>query len=118
MQPGGSSDLDVLGSFRLDSRIVVVTGAPGSGIGRACAVACAEAGADVACLDVDAVEAAATGAAATALGRRALVVQADVAVEHELEEAFGRVDDELGVADVAFANAGIAGQAAISRSGR
>jgi NAD(P)-dependent dehydrogenase (short-subunit alcohol dehydrogenase family) len=108
MQSAGSRDLDVLGSFRLDGRIVVVTGA-GSGIGRACAVACAEAGADVACVDVDAEGAAATGAAATALGRRALVVQADVADEQALEDAFRRIDDELGAADVAFANAGIAG---------
>ena len=95
----------VLGSFRLDGRVAVVTGA-GSGIGRACAEACAEAGASVACVDVD--EARATATAAS-LDGGALAIQADVASEAAVEAAFARIDAELGPVDVCFANAGIAG---------
>jgi NAD(P)-dependent dehydrogenase (short-subunit alcohol dehydrogenase family) len=96
---------DLPGSFRLDRRVAVVTGA-GSGIGRACAEACAEAGASVACVDVDEARAAATAAD---LGGNALAIRADVAREAEVEAAFARVDAELGPVDVCFANAGIAG---------
>jgi NAD(P)-dependent dehydrogenase (short-subunit alcohol dehydrogenase family) len=95
----------VLDSFRLDGRVVVVTGA-GSGIGRACAEACAEAGAAVACVDVDGERA---SAAAEAIGGGALAIQADVGGEADVEAAFARVDAELGPVDACFANAGIAG---------
>jgi NAD(P)-dependent dehydrogenase (short-subunit alcohol dehydrogenase family) len=96
---------DVIGSFRLDGLVAVVTGA-GSGIGRACAEACAEAGARVACVDVDEARA---GTTAAEIGGGAIAVRADVAVEAEVEAAFARVDAELGPVDVCFANAGIAG---------
>ena len=94
----------VLSTFRLDDRVAVVTGA-GSGIGRAYAEACAEAGAAVACVDVE------EGLAAETAGRlpRAIAVTANVADESQLEAAFRRIDDELGPVDIAFANAGIAG---------
>jgi len=98
-------DSGVLDSFRLDGRVVLVTGA-GSGIGRACAEACAEAGAAVACVDVD--EGRAAGVAA-GLGRSAVAIRADVGSEPEVEAAFAQVDAELGPVDVCFANAGIAG---------
>ena len=99
---------DVLSSFRLDGKVALVTGA-GTGIGRACAIAYAEAGANVACLDVDAKLAAEAAAAVTEVGRKGLAVEADVADEDGLEAAFRRIDDELGAVDIAFANAGIGG---------
>lgn len=95
----------VLGSFRLDDRVAVVTGA-GSGIGRACAEACAEAGATVVCVDVDETRA---ETVAADIGGGTIAIRADVSSEADVEAAFARVDAELGPTDVCFANAGIAG---------
>jgi NAD(P)-dependent dehydrogenase (short-subunit alcohol dehydrogenase family) len=101
-------DTDVMKMLRLDGRVAVVTGA-GSGIGRAFAEACGEAGADVACVDIDEASAIATSEYVASLGRRSLAVQTDVSVEEEVEDAFRRIDEGLGPTDIVFANAGIAG---------
>ena len=45
-------DRSVIDQFRLDGQVALITGA-GSGIGEAYAQAMAEAGADVACVDID-----------------------------------------------------------------
>jgi NAD(P)-dependent dehydrogenase (short-subunit alcohol dehydrogenase family) len=96
----------------LEGRGAVVTGA-GRGIGRACAVRLAELGADVAVVDLDLRSGrhyagepdGLTTEQIEALGRRALGVQADLAVEEEARgavesaaEAFGRLDILVNVA--------------------
>jgi NAD(P)-dependent dehydrogenase (short-subunit alcohol dehydrogenase family) len=90
--------MSILDSFRLDDRVVIVTGAS-SGLGVAFAQALAEAGAHVvlAARRLDRLEQTADSVRAT--GRRALVVQSDVTdpevctgiVEAAMQE-FGRVD--------------------------
>ena len=83
----------------LDRKIVLVTGAS-SGIGRAIALGCARAGADVALTYRDnQAGAEETAAAIRELGRRAEVLQVDVSVEAnvtrlaaELHRRFARVD--------------------------
>jgi 3-oxoacyl-[acyl-carrier protein] reductase len=83
----------------LDRKIVLVTGAS-SGIGRAIALGCARAGADVALTYRDnQAGAEETAAAIRELGRRAEVLQVDVSVEAnvtrlaaELRRRFARVD--------------------------
>jgi 7-alpha-hydroxysteroid dehydrogenase len=88
----------VLDRFRLDGRVAIVTGA-GRGIGRGCALAFAEAGADVVCAARTPDQIDETADAVRARGRRALAVPCDVldgaqreAVVEAALAAFGRID--------------------------
>ena len=99
--------MGALDLFRLDGKVALVTGA-GSGLGRAYAQALAEAGADVACADLNLATAEETAAYVRSLGRRALAVPVDVAREDDVVAMTRRTVAELGRLDIAFANAGIA----------
>jgi 3-oxoacyl-[acyl-carrier protein] reductase len=91
----------------LTGRVALVTGGS-RGIGKAVALALAEAGADVAvnCLERKA-EAETVAAGVRALGRRAAVVVADVSLAREVERLFAAVAVELGPVDILVNNAGI-----------
>ena len=88
----------ILEKFKLDGKTALVTGA-GGGIGRAMAIALAEAGADVACHCRKAGDADETVSAIRALGRTAIAVAGDMSdkavpsrlVEETLSE-FSRID--------------------------
>lgn len=73
-------------AFRLDGRVAFVVGA-GNGIGRAIAQAFAEAGADVACLDVEDAAAKETAAVVEKAGRKAHAQVCDVSSEVKVNEA-------------------------------
>jgi 3-oxoacyl-[acyl-carrier protein] reductase len=92
----------------LSGKVALVSGA-GRGIGRAVAVALARAGADVAVNDCTREEAAReTADQVAALGRRSLVVLADVAVAAEVTRLAAAVEAGLGPVDVLVNNAGVA----------
>jgi 3-oxoacyl-[acyl-carrier protein] reductase len=92
----------------LHGRVALVTGAS-RGIGRSIALALAEAGADVAVN-----YRASAGAACEleqrilALGRRAVIVEADVSKASEVERLVRTAEERLGAIDVLVNNAGIA----------
>jgi len=98
--------MDVISTFRLDGKRAFVTGGA-AGIGRAVALALAEAGSDVAILDVDLDGAEVVAAQARQMGRRALVVHSDVTDTGEVDMAVSRVAGEFGGLDIAVNNAGI-----------
>jgi len=94
--------------MNLENRLALVTGA-GSGIGRATAMRFAEAGADVALLSRTLEELETLAAEIEGMGRRALVLLADVSHDDQMRAAFDRVEQEFGRLDILFANAGING---------
>ena len=92
----------------LNNRVALVTGAS-RGIGRAIAVALAEAGASVAVTYRErVVEALSVVTDIQAMGRRAVAVRADVSVSAEVTDMVTRVSAELGPIDVLVNNAGLA----------
>jgi NAD(P)-dependent dehydrogenase (short-subunit alcohol dehydrogenase family) len=92
--------------FDLSGRTALVTGAS-SGLGVAFAVAMAEAGADVACADINVPGLAATAEQVERLGRKALQIECDVAKEEQVEAMVGKTIDSFGRLDILFNNAGI-----------
>ena len=92
----------------------LVTGGS-SGIGRACAVALAEAGADVAVNYVgNRASAEEVVARIRETGRRGIAIKADVAREEEVHGMFAEVVAEFGTIDILLNNAGIQQDAMIS----
>ncbi len=95
---------DTLSDYR--GRCVLVTGA-GAGIGRGIALRLAQAGAAVACVDLDEKAAAEVAAEIDPSGARALPLAGDVASEHDVARVVDAAAEALGGLDVLVNNAGI-----------
>jgi len=97
-------------SVSFEGKVAVVTGGR-TGVGRATALAFAEAGADVAVCDlkVDDGQLAAVAEEIKKLGRRSLAVQTDVSQKTQVDSFIKKVVDELGTIDILVNNVGIAG---------
>jgi 2-dehydro-3-deoxy-D-gluconate 5-dehydrogenase len=91
-------------AFRLDGKVALVTGAT-AGMGRAIAIALAEAGADVA-VHERAVPPDDTAASITACGRRAATVTGDLSDPAAPAEIVRGAEAALGPVDILFNNAG------------
>jgi 3-oxoacyl-[acyl-carrier protein] reductase len=92
----------------LAGRVALVTGGS-RGLGKAIAIALAEAGADVAVnYQKQAGAAQAVAGAIRALGRKAIAVQADVSRSADVERLVSTTEQELGPVGILVNNAGIA----------
>jgi len=95
-----------LSLFDLTGKKALVTGAA-VGIGRACAVALARAGADVAVTDVDQRTGRKTAEEIKGLGRDSLFVSCDVTVKDQVQAMVREVAGHFGRLDIGVNNAGI-----------
>ncbi len=90
----------------VDYRTAVVTGGA-SGIGRACALAFAREGCDVAIADIHDERLASTKLEIESLGRRCIARHADVRSDDDIESLASEVHTTFGSVDIAMFNAGI-----------
>ena len=90
----------------LNNKIALVTGG-GRGIGEACAVALAEAGADVAVCSRSSAEIDAVAEKIRATGRRALAVVCDVTEADQVRRMAEEVNSQFGVVEILVNNAGL-----------
>ncbi len=97
--------MSVLDYFMLRGKKAVVTGGA-RGIGNASAVALADAGADVAILDI--IDADETVKQIKELGREAFAIKVDLRKEDDVNKAFDLIKKKFGRIDIVHNNAGIA----------
>jgi NAD(P)-dependent dehydrogenase (short-subunit alcohol dehydrogenase family) len=99
--------MNALPSFALTGQIALVTGAA-RGLGRAIALALAEAGADVALGLKEVSRDAGLVAEITARGRRVLPLQMDMSDRGQIEAAIQQTKEHFGRLDILVNNAGVA----------
>ena len=98
--------MGILDKFKLDGKVALVTGAS-AGLGRAMAVAMAEAGADVVCHGSSDGNADATCEEISRLGRRILAVSGDMSDKDVPKQLVDEVVGQFGRIDILINNAGM-----------
>lgn len=101
----------ILDQFKLDGKVAVVTGGS-RGLGQGIAVGLAEAGADVALVDV--LDMAESKAKIEALGRRCITITADLSKKECVDDIVAKTVGGLSGIDILFNNAGIIRRAPIT----
>lgn len=94
--------------FDLSDKVAVVTGA-GSGLGKAISETMGEAGASVACVDINMGAARETSENIKRLSVESIHIKCDVSKEREVKKMFESIVRTFGKVDILFNNAGIAG---------
>lgn len=101
----------IIDQFKLEDKVAIVTGA-GRGLGQAMAVALAEAGADLALVDILATDA--TAEKVKNAGRRALGIEADLSRTAAIDAIVAKTLAEYGKISILVNNAGIIRRAPIT----
>jgi len=91
---------------KLEGRVALVTGG-GRGLGQGIVMRLAEAGADIAVVDVIEENALKVAEAVKALGRRAIALKTDVTKWDQVQAMVKQTIDQLGRLDIAVNNAGV-----------
>ncbi len=94
----------ILDAFKLEGKSAVVTGAA-RGLGQAIAIGLAEAGANVACVDILSTKN--TKTAINGLGKDAIEINADLSVLNSIDDIISLTLKAFGKIDILFNNAGI-----------
>ena len=99
--------MGIIEKMRLDGKASFITGGA-RGIGKQIAIALAEAGSNVAIVDIDIVEAERTAAEiAEKLGVKSIAIKADATKQDEVDSMMETIISSFGKLDAAFCNAGI-----------
>jgi len=98
--------MNIIDKFRLDGKKAYVTGGA-RGIGKSVALAFAQAGADVAIVDLDLCEAEKTAAEIKSYGVKSIAIKADISKPEDVDMMMKEIINAFGTIDVAFNNAGI-----------
>ena len=92
--------------FDLNGRVALITGGA-TGLGKAFGQALAEFGADIAIADIDEAEARETARLIEKMGRRSIVVRADVTRPEDVQRVVDETVARLGSIDILINNAGV-----------
>jgi 2-deoxy-D-gluconate 3-dehydrogenase len=105
------SSTGILDAFKLDGKSAIVTGTA-RGLGQGIAIGLAEAGADVACVDI--LSTTDTKKSIEKVGRKAIEIKADLSVLESVDKIISTTKGAFGKIDILFNNAGIIRRAPIT----
>lgn len=101
----------ILEKFKLDNKVAIVTGAA-QGLGQGISVGLAQAGADIAAVDI--LDMAETKGLVEALGRKCITISADLSKKESVDAIVDATIQQMGATDILFNNAGIIRRAPIT----
>ncbi len=101
----------ILDDFKLDGKVAIVTGAS-RGLGQGIALGLADAGADIAAVDI--LDMSDTKQKVEAMGRKCVTITADLTKKECVDDIISQTKDGLGSIDILFNNAGIIRRAPIT----